>query len=78
MDPSRALKQLSIYFSGLIAFGVLVKYALIPDRLAVPREFPFDGLVKELGGVEVNKVCLFASMFSRDTHQFHFSNARKR
>lgn len=59
MEPSKALRHLSMYFAGLIAFGVTVKYALIPERLAVPREFPFDGLVKELGGIEANKVRLW-------------------
>jgi hypothetical protein len=41
--------------AGFIAFGFLVK-AITPEPPAIRREYPFDGLVKELGGVEENKV----------------------
>lgn len=57
VPPSTALRHFIIAFSSIAAFGVLCKYALVPDRPAVPREYPFSGLVKELGGMEENKVC---------------------
>ena len=58
VPPATALNHFAIAFSGFVAFGLLCKYALVPDRPAVPRQYPFDGLVKELGGVEENKVGL--------------------
>lgn len=50
-----ALKQLAVVSLGLGGFGYLV-YKYHPKSPAVPREYPFDGLVKELGGLEENKV----------------------
>jgi NADH dehydrogenase (ubiquinone) 1 beta subcomplex subunit 8 len=50
-----ARRQFLMAVAGFIAFGFLVK-AITPDPPAVRREYPFDGLVKELGGVEENKV----------------------
>ncbi|KAH9959587.1 hypothetical protein BC827DRAFT_1156164 [Russula dissimulans] len=55
VDPSTALRHFAIAVSGFVTFGLLCKYALVPDRPAVPRQYPFDGLVKESGGLEENK-----------------------
>ncbi|CAL1716685.1 unnamed protein product [Somion occarium] len=55
VPPNVALKQSSIAVLGFVIFGLVVKFALIPDRPAVPREYPFSGLVNELGGLEENK-----------------------
>ncbi|KAH9838272.1 uncharacterized protein C8Q71DRAFT_806993 [Rhodofomes roseus] len=55
VPPSTALRHFIIAFSGIAAFGVFCKYTLVPARPAVPREYPFSGLVTELGGLEVNK-----------------------
>ncbi|KAG8991510.1 hypothetical protein FRB94_012454 [Tulasnella sp. JGI-2019a] len=52
--PSDAVRQLIIAVMGFVAFGVAVK-AVTPERPAVPRSYPYDGLVKELGGIEENK-----------------------
>jgi hypothetical protein len=60
VDPATALRQFTIAVSGFVAFGLLCNYALVPERPAVPRQFPFDGLVKELGGLEENKVSFFS------------------
>jgi len=49
-----ARRQFLMAVAGFIAFGFLVK-AIIPEPPAIRREYPFDGLVKELGGVEENK-----------------------
>lgn len=56
VDPYKALFQFSLAALGFVGFGFLCKYALVPDRPAVPREYPFSGLVTELGGLEENKV----------------------
>jgi NADH dehydrogenase (ubiquinone) 1 beta subcomplex subunit 8 len=53
-----ALRQLLGAFAGFAALGLFIKCYGIPERPAVPREFPYDGLVKELGGVEEIKVGL--------------------
>jgi NADH dehydrogenase (ubiquinone) 1 beta subcomplex subunit 8 len=58
VPPATALKHFTVAVSGFVAFGFLCKYVLVPDRPAVPRQYPFDGLVKELGGIEETKVGL--------------------
>ena len=56
VPPPTALKYFSIAVLGFVTFGFVVKAALVPDRPSIAREYPFDGLVKEFGGVEENKV----------------------
>lgn len=56
VPPKQALYQFSIAVLAFVTFGFTVKYALVPDRPAVPRDYPFSGLVTELGGLEANKV----------------------
>jgi NADH dehydrogenase (ubiquinone) 1 beta subcomplex subunit 8 len=56
LTPESALRQLLGALAGFAALGLFIKYYGIPERPAVPREFPYDGLVKELGGVEEIKV----------------------
>jgi NADH dehydrogenase (ubiquinone) 1 beta subcomplex subunit 8 len=48
--------------SGIVAVGFLIKYGLTPDMPAVRRQYPYDGLVKELGGLQENKVCLYCGL----------------
>ncbi|KAI0264474.1 Ndufb8, NADH dehydrogenase 19kDa subunit [Gloeopeniophorella convolvens] len=55
VPPSTALNHFAIALTGFVTFGLLCRYALVPDRPAVPRQYPFNGLVKELGGLEENK-----------------------
>lgn len=52
LPPNVALRWFSIAVAGFVSFGFLVKYALIADRPAIAREYPFSGLATELGGVE--------------------------
>jgi len=59
VPPHKALFQLSLAISAFVGFGFLCKYTLIPERPTVPREYPYSGLVRELGGLEENKVSLF-------------------
>lgn len=54
--PATALRHFTIAVSGFVAFGLLCNYALVPERPSIPRQYPFNGLVKELGGMEDNKV----------------------
>ena len=56
VPPATALRHFAIAVLGFVSFGVVVKYALIPSRPSVPREYPYSGLVTELGGLEENKV----------------------
>ncbi|KAL4064411.1 hypothetical protein V8B97DRAFT_2006505 [Scleroderma yunnanense] len=55
VPPRKALFQFSLAVSAFVGFGFLCKYALVPDRPTVPREYPYSGLVRELGGLEENK-----------------------
>jgi NADH dehydrogenase (ubiquinone) 1 beta subcomplex subunit 8 len=54
--PARtALFQFGIAASVFLTIALFAK-ASAPERDSVPREYPFSGLVKELGGLEENKV----------------------
>jgi len=53
-SPGSALRQFSIAVLAFVAFGLTVK-AITPEPPAVPRDYPYGGLVKELGGLEQNK-----------------------
>ncbi|KAG6334645.1 hypothetical protein ID866_4441 [Astraeus odoratus] len=55
VPPRQALFQFSLAVSAFVAFGLACKYALLPERPTVPREYPYSGLVRELGGLEENK-----------------------
>ncbi|KAI0925791.1 hypothetical protein AcW1_008123 [Taiwanofungus camphoratus] len=55
VPQSTALRHLIIATLGFVSFGFFAKFFLIPDRPAVPRDYPFSGLVAELGGLEDNK-----------------------
>jgi NADH dehydrogenase (ubiquinone) 1 beta subcomplex subunit 8 len=73
VPPATALNHFAIAFSGFVAFGFLCKYVLVPDRPAVPRQYPFDGLVRELGGIEEIKVGLtHLCLPSRRSHRSPF------
>lgn len=56
LSPYRATFQFLIAVTGFVGFGFLVKNVLTPDLPAVRREYPFSGLVTELGGMEGLKV----------------------
>ena len=56
VPPHIALYQFSLVALGFISFGFFCKHALVPDKPAVPRDYPFSGLITELGGLEENKV----------------------
>ncbi|PCH42191.1 hypothetical protein WOLCODRAFT_137755 [Wolfiporia cocos MD-104 SS10] len=55
VPPSTALGHFTIAWLAIAGFGAFTYYNLVPQRLAVPREYPYDGLVVELGGLEENK-----------------------
>ncbi|KAH7924283.1 Ndufb8, NADH dehydrogenase 19kDa subunit [Leucogyrophana mollusca] len=55
VPPQRALFQFSLAVTAFVGFGFLCKYVLLPERPTVPREYPYSGLVRELGGLEENK-----------------------
>jgi hypothetical protein len=58
VPPPIALRQVTLVALGLISFGFFIKYALVPDPHFVRRQYPYSGLVVELGGLEENKVRL--------------------
>ena len=62
VPPNEALRHFTYACLGFVGFGLFVRFFLVPERPAVPREYPYDGLVKELGGLEENKVRNFGSL----------------
>ncbi|KIY47288.1 hypothetical protein FISHEDRAFT_74809 [Fistulina hepatica ATCC 64428] len=50
-DPPTAVKQFLIATAGFVSFMFACKYILTPDVPAARRDYPFDGLNRELGGV---------------------------
>jgi len=56
LTAQSALVQLLGAFAGFATLGFVIKNYGVPERPAAPRDFPYDGLVKELGGVVELKV----------------------
>ncbi|KAF9485171.1 hypothetical protein BDN70DRAFT_871557 [Pholiota conissans] len=54
LDPNSAMRQFLVAVAGFVTVGFIIN-AITPDPPAIRREYPFDGLVKELGGLEENK-----------------------
>lgn len=53
VKDSEAVRQISILFGSFVLFGAIIYYTDIwPDRPSVPREYPYEGLYKDLGGRE--------------------------
>jgi NADH dehydrogenase (ubiquinone) 1 beta subcomplex subunit 8 len=57
ISPYTALRHFLVAAGGIVSAGLVIKFFLVPEPPVVRRQYPFDGLVKELGGVEENKVC---------------------
>ncbi|KAG6813629.1 hypothetical protein H0H92_009247 [Tricholoma furcatifolium] len=55
LAPSTALSHFVIAASAFVSFGLLVRYVLLQDPPAARREYPYGGLVTELGGLDENK-----------------------
>ncbi|KAG6910859.1 hypothetical protein DXG01_007176 [Tephrocybe rancida] len=55
LPPSTALGHFLIAVSGFVGFGFLVRYVLLQEHPAIRREYPYGGLVTELGGLDENK-----------------------
>lgn len=62
VDPHTAVRRFGVAVASFVAFGFTVKYFLTLEPPVVRREYPYNGLVKELGGLEENKVS-FAELF---------------
>ena len=68
--PATTLRYFTIAASAFVAFGLLCNYVLVPERPAIPRHFPFGGLVKELGGTEAIEVSV-SSLIALELTQSH-------
>jgi len=53
VEPRTALRHFTVAVLGFVTFGVFAKLALVPERSAVPREYPYSGLEAEMGGIKV-------------------------
>ena len=56
VDPKIALRHFMIATGGFVLFGLGCKYVFTPEMPAIRREYPFDGLAKEMGGLGDNQV----------------------
>jgi len=65
LTAQSALAQLLGAFAGFAVLGLVIKNYGVPERPAAPRDFPYDGLVKELGGVAELKVIFSVTMLCR-------------
>ena len=54
VPPRRALFHFSIAVMCFLGYAAVVPL-LATDSPVAPRTYPYDGLVKELGGLEANK-----------------------
>lgn len=63
MSGGEAVKQLSV---AVAVFGLLLTaiYAAKPEVPMVRREYPYSGLIRELGSIEENKVRIPLEQFS--------------
>jgi len=68
LTAQSALLQLFGAFAGFATLGFVIKNYGVPEPPAVRREFPYDGLVKELGGVAELRVLFFSFSTSSFTH----------
>lgn len=55
VDPHTAMRHFAVAFAGFVGFGFFVKYFMTLEPPAIRREYPYNGLIKELGGLEENK-----------------------
>ena len=69
VPPRTALFHFTLATLAFVGFGFLAKAALVPDRPAVPRQYPYSGLVTELGGLEENKARATDCSRPIDSHQ---------
>ncbi|KAG6853976.1 hypothetical protein C0991_011838 [Blastosporella zonata] len=53
--PSTAAGHFFIAVTAFVSFGFLVRYGLLQEPPAIRREYPYGGLVTELGGLDANK-----------------------
>lgn len=69
VPPAIALRQFGYAVLGFIGFCTILNYAK-PDPPMLRRVYPHDGLVKEIGGLEANKVCTRLPLDSSPDHLF--------
>ncbi|KIY67261.1 hypothetical protein CYLTODRAFT_444123 [Cylindrobasidium torrendii FP15055 ss-10] len=50
--PHIALRRFGYAVLSFISVGTFIKFALVPDAPATRRDYPYGGLVTELGGVD--------------------------
>ncbi|EAU85631.2 hypothetical protein CC1G_06344 [Coprinopsis cinerea okayama7 len=58
VPPQTALRHFLFAVTAFIGAGFTIKYYLTPDAPAIKREYPYNGLIKELGGLEENKASI--------------------
>ncbi len=56
VPPETALRHFGLAVLGFVGLGLVAKYVIDSDPPMVRRQYPFNGLHKELGGIDANKV----------------------
>ncbi len=72
VPPAQALRHFTIVTIGFVMFGFLCK-AIVPESPVARRQYPFSGLVTELGGLEENKVRSTRDYKDLDYFQLHLA-----
>nr|GAT60686.1 predicted protein [Mycena chlorophos] len=54
VPPKSALRQFLFAAGGFVAVGLFMRSFLVPESPAIPRQYPYNGLEKELGGHQAN------------------------
>ncbi|KAJ7227288.1 hypothetical protein GGX14DRAFT_347254 [Mycena pura] len=54
IPPQQALRQFLIAAGCFVGAGLFIRAFLVPERPAIPREYPYNGLEVELGGHKVH------------------------
>jgi NADH dehydrogenase (ubiquinone) 1 beta subcomplex subunit 8 len=62
IPPDRALRQFLIAAGCFVAAGLFMRTFLVPERPAIRREYPFNGLEAELGGHRACHPCYSAPL----------------
>ncbi|KAF7327675.1 hypothetical protein MKEN_00346900 [Mycena kentingensis (nom. inval.)] len=54
IPPKRALRQFLVAFGGIFSAALFMKTFLVPEAPVIRREYPYNGLERELGGHKAN------------------------
>ena len=77
VPPPVALRQFGYAVLGFVTFCTILNYVK-PDPPMLRRVYPHDGLLKDIGGLEANKVCTRPLFDSPPDHSSRLAPSRSR